>query len=163
MRYLPSAQPADLAELRLLLELRAVRRLASRGLADDELRFARKLADVTLRMARSGDCAGYLRAGAAFHLYLLELTCDPALSQLAPVLAAGDGLGAETAEQAADLMARGAREHRELVPMLADGMASAADHLIRLHHARLPGRPVSAARRGDPGLTSHERAPWATG
>jgi DNA-binding GntR family transcriptional regulator len=133
MRQLPAALPADLRELRVLVELPAVRSLASRGLSDDERALAAKLADATLRAARRGDVPGYLRADMAFHLGLLELTADPALSEVAPVLVAGDGRCAARARLAGDLMAREAREHRELVGMLTDGLVSAADHLLRRH------------------------------
>jgi DNA-binding GntR family transcriptional regulator len=151
MRHLPATLPADLSELRLLVELPAVRRLASRGLSDDELAHARKLADATLRTARSRDVPGYLRADMGFHLGLLELTADRALSEVAAVLVAGDGRRPARAEQLGDLMAREAREHRELVRMLADGMVSAADHLLRRHLSRLADGRAAAARLAEPG------------
>jgi DNA-binding GntR family transcriptional regulator len=156
MRYLPSTQPADPAELRLLLELHALRMLASRGLSDDEFAHMRKLADATLRTACSGDVPGYLQADSSFHLYLLELTAHPALSEVAPVLVAGDCLRAERAGQSIEQMAREAREHRELVFMLADGMVSAADHLIRLHLSLLADSRAAAARLAEPGQSAAE-------
>jgi DNA-binding GntR family transcriptional regulator len=159
MRHLP----ADLAELRLLVELPALRRLAGRGLSDAELALARKLANATLRTARSGDAPGHLRADRAFHLGLLELAADPALSELAPVLVAGDGRRAARAEQPRDLMARDAREHRELVRLLADGMVSAADHLLRLHLWRLADGRAAGARLAEPEPIRGGSMTWATG
>jgi DNA-binding GntR family transcriptional regulator len=138
MRYFPATRPADLAELRLLIELPALRRLADRGLADEELGLARTLAASTMRAARNGDVLGYLRADMVFHLYLLELAGDPVLSDLARLLLAPDRVCASNAEQSELLMAREALEHAELVGMFADGMVSAADHLLRLHLYRLP-------------------------
>lgn len=63
-RVRPSAanQPRDLTELRLLVELPALRRLADRGLSDQELAVIRELADATMRSARNGDVPGYLYA-----------------------------------------------------------------------------------------------------
>jgi DNA-binding GntR family transcriptional regulator len=149
MRHFPAALPADLTELRVLVELAAVRRLARRGLSDDEAALAAKLAGATVRTARSGNLPGYLRADVAFHLGLLELTADPVLWEVAPVLVAGDGPGPARAELPRDLMAREAREHRELVRMLADGMVSAADHLLRRHLSRLTdGRAADARPAG---------------
>jgi DNA-binding GntR family transcriptional regulator len=134
--HLLATLPADLAELRVLVELSAVRKLASRGLSDQEHALVRKLADATLRAARNGDVPGYVRADVVFHLGLLELTADPALSEVAPVLLAAGRVGASTADLPGYLLRREAREHRELVGMIADGMVSAVDHLLRLHLSR---------------------------
>jgi DNA-binding GntR family transcriptional regulator len=150
-------QPRDLAELRLLVELPALRKLADRGLSDQELAVIRKLADATVRSARSGDVRGYLRADMLFHLYLLELTDDPALSEVARLLLAPGSVPAPRIEESGHLMAAGAREHCELVNMLADDLVNAADDLLRHHVSRLwvdrpapaggsPGRNLSAVR-----------------
>jgi DNA-binding GntR family transcriptional regulator len=163
-RHRPAALlPGDLTELRLLVELPAVRRLASRGLSDDELALAQKLADATMRTARNGDTGGYLRADRAFHLCLLEMTADPALSQVAPVLVAGDDRCAARAEQPRELMAREAREHRELVRMVADGMVVAADHLLRLHLSRLAYGGAAAGCLAEPEPIGGGSRTWATG
>jgi DNA-binding GntR family transcriptional regulator len=149
--------PQALTELRLLLELPALRKLADRGLSDQELAVARNLASATMRSARSGDVLGYRQADTVFHLYLLELTDDPALSEVARVLLARGPMHATRAEESGLLMATGAREHYELVNMLTDDMVSAADDLLRHHVSRLwvgwpapargsPGRDPSAAR-----------------
>jgi DNA-binding GntR family transcriptional regulator len=148
IRYFPATQPADLAELRLLIELPALRRLADRGLYDEELGLARKLANTSMRAAHSRDVLGYQRADMAFHLYLLELAGDPALSGLARLLLAPDRMCASGARDSELLLAREAREHAELVGMCADGMVSAADHLLRLHLSRRLGW-TAVARLGD--------------
>jgi DNA-binding GntR family transcriptional regulator len=150
MRYLPAIQPADLAELRLLIELPALRRLADRGLSDHELGLATKLADRTMRAARNGDVLDYLRADMVFHLSLLELTGDPALSDLARLLLAPARMGASSAGEPELLMAREAREHAELVSMFRDGMVSAADQLLRLHLARLRVGSTASVRLAEP-------------
>ena len=130
-------QPRDLTELRLLVELPALRRLADRGLSDQELAVVRELADATIRSARDGDVPGYLRADMIFHLYLLELTGDRARCEVARVLLAPGPAPAPPAAQSGHLMAVAAREHRELVSMLTDDMVSAADDLLR-HHVTRP-------------------------
>jgi DNA-binding GntR family transcriptional regulator len=145
VRYLAAAPRGDLAELRLLIELPALRRLADRGLSDQELTLVKGLADATMRAARSRDVPGYLLADMVFHLCLLDLTGDPALSDVARLLLAPDRLGPSHPERSDSLMAREAREHGELVEMFADGMVSAADQLMRQHLSRLrAGRPVPA-------------------
>ena len=142
-------QPRDLAELRLLLELPALRTLADRGLSDLELAVVRKLADATVRSACSGDVLGYLQADMVFHLYLLELTGDPVLSEVARLLLAPSPAHAPRIEESGHLMAAGAREHCELVNMLTDDMLSAADDLLRQHVSRpWLGRPSPARLAG---------------
>jgi DNA-binding GntR family transcriptional regulator len=139
-------QPRDLTDLRLLVELPALRKLADRGLSDQEPTVIRKLADATMRSARSGDVLGYLRADMVFHLYLLELTGDPALSEVARLLLAPGPMPAPRIEESGHLMIAGALEHCELVNMLADEMVNAADDLLRHHVSRLwPGQPARLA------------------
>jgi DNA-binding GntR family transcriptional regulator len=112
----------------------------------------RRLAEATLRAGRSGDVPGYLRADIAFHRCLLELTSDPAHSEVARVLLTPDRA---RARQMSDyLMAREAREHSELVSLLACGLVSLADHLLRHHLARLAGSRPASARLAKPDSVS---------
>jgi DNA-binding GntR family transcriptional regulator len=150
VRYCAAADAGDLAELRLLVQLPALRRLADRGLSDQELALVRKLADATVRAARSGDVLGYLRADMVFHLRLLELTDDPAVPGIARLLLAPDRVSAQSAD-AGPLLEREAREHHELIGMFADGMVSAADNLLRLHLSRQLGARPEPAHLAHPG------------
>ncbi len=140
------SQREDLAELRLLLELSAVRRLADRGLSDRELALVNQLADATIRAARSRDVEGYLQAEMIFHRCLLELTGDPALSDIAQLLLASGPGRSPRGDESIRLMAREAHEHRELASMLADGRVSSADHLLRTHLSRLPASGQAVGR-----------------
>ena len=157
VRCLAGTQPEDIAELRLLLELPALRKLADRGLSDQELELVRKLASATMRAARSGDVLSYLQADIAFHRCLLELTGDPALSDIARLMLAQDRVCPPDGEGSEQIMARDATEHGELVGMLGDGMVSDADHLVRLHLARPSAsrptspRPAEQGFNGDAG------------
>jgi DNA-binding GntR family transcriptional regulator len=108
---------AELTELRLLTELSALRRLADRGLSGEELARVRRLAD----------------AASAFHVCLLELADDPAVTEIGTYLLAADRPCAPAGT------VRAAREHRELAAMVADGMVSAADHLLRRHLLAIGG------------------------
>jgi DNA-binding GntR family transcriptional regulator len=141
-----AAQSQNLTELRLLVELHALRKLAGRGLSDSELAVSRKLADATMRPARSGDVLGYLHADMVFHLYLWELTGDPAVSEVARLLLAPDPRHAPRVAESRHLMTAGAREHRALVNLLADDLAGAADDLLR-HHISRPWAGQSAPAR----------------
>ena len=152
VRCLAGTQPEDIAELRLLLELPALRKLADRGLSDQELELVRKLARATMRAARSGDVLSYLQADIAFHRCLLELTGDPALSDIARLMLAQDRVCAPDGEGSEQIMARDASEHGELVGMLGDGMVSAADHLVRLHLARPSASRPTSPLPAEPGF-----------
>jgi DNA-binding GntR family transcriptional regulator len=128
----------DRAELRRLIELSALRRLADRGLSDQEYLVAKKLADATVRSARGGDVLGFHRADLMFHRSLLELIEDPALSEIAAALLVPAEAEAETETETTtetDLL-REAHEHAELIAMVADGRIGAADSLLRLHLSR---------------------------
>jgi DNA-binding GntR family transcriptional regulator len=133
VRCSAAAQPRHLTELRLLVELPALRKLADRGLSDHELAVVTRLADATMRSARDGDVLGYLRADMVFHLYLLELTGNPALSEVARLLLAPGAVPVPCADESGRLMTDGAREHGELVNLLTYEMVSAADDLLRRH------------------------------
>ena len=133
-------EPADLTELRLLVELPALCRLAERGLRDEELAVITRLADATMRPALRGDVVGYLQADADFHLGLLKLTGDSVLPEIGRHLLA-EGGGPGTGESG-EFMRTGASEHGELVTMIAGDLGSVADDLLRQHISR----PDSAQR-----------------
>jgi DNA-binding GntR family transcriptional regulator len=151
-----AAQPRGPAELRLLLELRALRRLAERGFSAEELAMSRQLASATMRPALRGDAAGYRQAERIFHLYLFELTADCAASEVARLLLSLDVGRGPAGQELGRRMVAGASEHREIVDLLADHMVSAAGDLLRHHVVQhwavrpgpvdaLPGRNPSAA------------------
>jgi DNA-binding GntR family transcriptional regulator len=149
LRRSAATEPRDLTELRLLVELPALRKLADRGLSDQELAVVRKLAGATVRRARSGDVLGYLRADMVFHVYLLELTGDPAVSEVGRLLLAPRPAHAARVAESSQLVAA-AREHGELADLLANDRVSAADDLLR-HHLSQPQASRSAATGGWPG------------
>lgn len=156
VRCSAAARPRDMTELRLLLELSALRKLADRGLSDSELAVVRKLADATMRSARSGDVLGYLHADMVFHLYLVELTGDPARSEVARLLLAPESGPAPRVAESGHPMVAEAREHHELVNMLADDRVSTANDLLRHHVSRpwvgrRPPAPVLAGPESVPG------------
>jgi DNA-binding GntR family transcriptional regulator len=132
--------PRAVAELRTLIELPALRKLADRGLTGEELATSRRLACATVRSARRGDLPGYLEADAAFHLYLLGLTSNPVLGEVARLLLGIRAAHRRTGGGRAQRLETGAVEHGEIVALLADDMVSAASEMLRHHVAfGLPG------------------------
>jgi DNA-binding GntR family transcriptional regulator len=127
-------QPHDAAELRTLIEVAALRRLADRGLTDEELATSRRLARATVRSARGGDLPGYLEADAAFHLYLLGLTSNPVQAEVARLLL-GNRAGHRPGGERAQRMETGAGEHGEILALLADDRVGAASEMLRQHVA----------------------------
>jgi len=126
----------NLTDLLLLVELTAVRRLADRGLSDQELAAITGQADATVRSVRTADFPGYLRADTTFHIHLAELTNDPALAGVARILLVPNPDRSARVERHRHHMAVAAREHRELVGMLADVRVSAVSDLLRRHIVR---------------------------
>jgi hypothetical protein len=139
----------DPAELRLLIELSAIRRLADLGLSDEELAVGRQLARATMRAARAADASGFRQTDVAFHLYLLGLTgerdrCEVARDLLAHGVEEDRLTGSELRES---MMAR-ASEHGQILRLLADDMAGPAAELLRTHVARDSGMRDSGKRAG---------------
>jgi DNA-binding GntR family transcriptional regulator len=155
----PATQPEGVTDLRLLVELSALRKLAERGLSDDELSTARALADATMRSARSGDVFGYLRADMAFHLCLVDLASDADLSEAARLVLAAAAGHVQRVRESGQLTAAGARQHRELIDRLADDRVRAAEDLLR-NHICAPPAARSAFFRGS--LGQDPLAPRAT-
>jgi DNA-binding GntR family transcriptional regulator len=63
----------DILEVRLLLEVPTVRRLAERGVREADLAALLALADETVRTAEEPDIVGHVAADLQFHLALLDL------------------------------------------------------------------------------------------
>jgi DNA-binding GntR family transcriptional regulator len=135
-----SQQPHHVAELWTLIEVTALRKLADRGMTDEELATSRRLARATVRPARGGDLPGYLEADAAFHLHLLGLTSSPVQAAVARLLLGSLAAHRSGEGEGAQRMEIGAGEHGEILVLLADDRVSAASEIARQHvAASLPG------------------------
>jgi DNA-binding GntR family transcriptional regulator len=128
-----ATQPEGVTDLRLLVELSALRKLAERGFSRRQLSAVRALAESAMRSARSDDVLGYLQADLAFHQYLVDLAGDAELSAVARLVLAASPVHAQRAHESGQVMAASAREHRDLVNKLADEMVGAAEDLLRHH------------------------------
>ncbi|MEU9120880.1 GntR family transcriptional regulator [Streptomyces sp. NPDC048506] len=129
---------AELAEVRTMLEVPAIVRLA-RALPPERWQELRPLADAGVAAAAGGDRVGYAEADRAFHHALLSFTGNRRLTETACDLlhraqwAAAGGSRLRTAELLAD-----ASEHTALLDALIAQEHTVAERIAREH--------VSAAR-----------------
>ncbi|GAA0496116.1 GntR family transcriptional regulator [Streptomyces olivaceiscleroticus] len=130
---------AELAEVRAMLEIPAVLRLA-RALPPERWEELRPSAAATVTAAGHGDCVAYAEADRAFHRALLALTGNRQLTLVADDLhrRAGRPCGGATAG-VADLLADAA-DHMALLDALAAQDPALAERILRDHltSARLP-------------------------
>ncbi|MGW2631703.1 GntR family transcriptional regulator [Streptomyces chattanoogensis] len=123
---------AELAEVRAMLEIPAIIRLA-RALAPERWEELRPLADAGLAAAAHGDRVGYAEADRAFHHALISLTGNRRLTQVADDLLRGTQWPAGGSRlRTADLLAD-ASEHTALLDALTAGECTVAERIAREH------------------------------
>ncbi|KRV51327.1 GntR family transcriptional regulator [Wenjunlia vitaminophila] len=120
---------AELAEVRALLEVPVVLRLA-RSVPPERWAGLRPLADATVEAAASGDRAAYADADRRFHGALLALSGNGQLVAVASDLHRRSRLP----DRAADLVAD-ATEHAVLLEALVAGELQTVEALVREHFA----------------------------
>ncbi|MBS3180643.1 GntR family transcriptional regulator [Leucobacter manosquensis] len=133
----------DLAQIRLLLEPPAMRLIAGR-VPEADLPKLRSLADACLEATDRGDLEEYLRFDREFHALVLSYTGNAQLVELATSLRRRTrlyGIGTLSRE---GRLADSAREHHELIDLLATGDGAGAERVLARHVA-------------------HARTLWATG
>ncbi|MEU6119096.1 GntR family transcriptional regulator [Streptomyces sp. NPDC047117] len=123
---------AELAEVRSMLEVPAVLRLA-RALPPERWEELRPAAAATVTAAGHGDCVAYAEADRAFHRALLDLTGNRQLTLVADDLHRRTGwpCGGATAG-VADLLADAA-DHMALLDALAAQDPALAERILRDH------------------------------
>jgi DNA-binding GntR family transcriptional regulator len=131
------AELRDMIELRILIEIPAVRKVTYQGVSDAQLSQLRRAAQATQVPARRGDILGYINADMSFHLHLLDLAGNTQLTELVRILRSRSRLHGLREEDGIPFMTANADEHLELVSMIADGRSSDVDDLLRLHLSRI--------------------------
>ena len=131
------AELRDMIELRLLIEIPAVRRVADDGVSDQELAVLRHLAEVTKGPAQRGDVLEYINADMAFHLHLLGLAGNGQLVEVVRILRSRSRLHGLRDADCGRFMAENADEHAQLVSLVADGRTNDVDDLLRRHITRI--------------------------
>lgn len=135
------AELDDMAEVRLLIEVPTVARIAQRfepswvGVVER----LRRVADEIVACAETGDLIGYVEADRRFHLGLLELAGNEQLVKVVGDLRARSRLYGLKELHASGALARSAAEHHTLLGLVAGGDADAAADLMRGHIGHVRG------------------------
>lgn len=134
----------DIVEIRRLLEVPAVRRLAGTVPAVD-LAELRELAAATVEAARSGDLSRYLALDKDFHLSLLERAGNARLTAIVSRLRDETRLYGLGRLAGTDTLVATTHEHGRLLDALQDGDGELAGQILTEHldHVRgvWAGRP----------------------
>jgi DNA-binding GntR family transcriptional regulator len=130
---LTEADLAEIYEMRLLLEVPAVARLARRGLPGDRAARLTGLADTIERTARSRDLAGNLAADRDFHLSLLAARGNGRLVDAVARLRDQTRLRNLRTINADGRLVASAEEHRPLLAAIVRHDEHAAGRLMRQH------------------------------
>ncbi|MCD0481317.1 GntR family transcriptional regulator [Streptacidiphilus sp. ASG 303] len=137
---------AEFAEVRALVEVPTAG-LVARTATPAQLGALRPPAEEAVAAAERGDAAGCREASRRFHAALLGLSGNRRLVEVAADL--GRRSSPPGAPGPEDLAAA-ARDHLDLLDLLAAGDAAGAERCMRRHLDRLRGAGLPAPRRGRP-------------
>lgn len=127
---------ADLAELRYLLEVPTIGKIAKSATRDD-LEKLKPLTEQLRRTAQAGDVVSYVQLDRQFHLELLALAGNRFLVESVGELRNRERLALLREWSRANELMRNAQEHIQLLDLLVAGNAKRAETLIRNHIGRL--------------------------
>lgn len=127
----------ELLELRLLIEVPTVRRLAEIGIGSQQRDDLRPLALATLRAARRSRLTEHVAADLEFHLALLALASNEALVDIVRTLRSRSRLYRLNSSENQESLMVSAHEHLELVELMHQQRAVDAEALIRQHVLRV--------------------------
>jgi DNA-binding GntR family transcriptional regulator len=129
----------ELSELRALIEVPTVRRIASAGVPGPVIEALRPLAAEIEAAAARGDLIAHVTADTEFHLTLLSLAGNGHLVETVRSLRARSRIyGLRSLADRAALVPS-AHEHAELLDLLATGDADGAEELMRRHIGHVRG------------------------
>lgn len=131
------AELREMIEIRLLLEVPAVRRVTERGLSDADLDHLRSLADRTIEAARSGDVLRYINADMDLHLELVRFAGNDQTVAVVKVLRLRSRLHGLLDDDLRRFMVDSALEHAKLLVLVGDGSTAAAGDLLARHISRV--------------------------
>jgi DNA-binding GntR family transcriptional regulator len=129
----------DLSELRGMIEVPTVRRIAAAGVDPTVLAELRPLAAEIEDAAARQDLIAHVAADMQFHLRLLGLAGNPHLVEAVRLLRAQSRIyGLRGLAERGELVAS-AHEHTELLELVAAGDAAGAERLMRRHVGHVRG------------------------
>jgi DNA-binding GntR family transcriptional regulator len=131
----------DMAEVRLLIEVPTVARIAERFQSEwaGDIDRLRRTADEIVHCAEAGDLIGYVEADRRFHLGLLALAGNAHLVKVVGDLRSRSRLYGLTEMRASGALARSAAEHHALLDLVVAGDADGAADLMRRHIGHVRG------------------------
>jgi DNA-binding GntR family transcriptional regulator len=129
----------DLSDLRAMIEVPTVRRIAAAGVDPTVLEELRPLAAEIEDAAARQDLIAHVAADMEFHLRLLALAGNPHLVETVRSLRAQSRIyGLRGLAERGELVAS-AHEHTELLELVAAGEAAGAERLMRRHVGHVRG------------------------
>ena len=136
----PSDEELDeLAELRMLLEVPTVRRLAETGVASEALAELRQLAQGIEKAAADNDLIAHLTIDLDYHCKLLALAGNKQLVEIVRSLKARSRItGLRNLADTGQLVPS-AHEHTQILDMIAAGDADGAERVMRNHIGHVRG------------------------
>ena len=129
----------ELSELRALIEVPTVRRIAEAGVAPTVLDELRPLATEIETAAARGDLIAHVAADMEFHLRLLGLAGNCHLVETVRSLRARSRIYGLRSLADRDALVPSAHEHAELLDLLSTGDADGAEQLMHRHIAHIRG------------------------
>ncbi|MFL6122475.1 GntR family transcriptional regulator [Actinophytocola sp.] len=129
----------ELSELRALVEVPTVRRIAEAGVPRPVIEELRPLAAEIEAAAARGDLIAHVTADMEFHLTLLALAGNQHLVETVRSLRARSRVYGLRSLADRDALVPSAHEHAELLDLLAAGDADGAEDLMRRHIGHVRG------------------------
>jgi DNA-binding GntR family transcriptional regulator len=130
----PSDEELDqIFEVRVLLEVPAVTKIAATGVPAPALDELDKLADESVRCAESLDFSGHVAAATEFHLTLLAQARNAPLLDIVRALRAKSRLCGLVSPEQAEWLVASSREHGRLVTLLRARDVVGAQDLMARH------------------------------
>jgi DNA-binding GntR family transcriptional regulator len=136
---LADAELDELTQLRLLIEVPSVRRIATRGLEPAEYDELRALADEIERSAEESDLIAHNKADLEFHTRLLAVLGNRALVDTVRSLRMRSRLYGQSLLAEAGTLTPSAHEHAELLDLVVAHDARSAARLMRNHIRHVRG------------------------
>ncbi|WP_249416458.1 GntR family transcriptional regulator [Streptomyces sp. TS71-3] len=137
--HLSAAELDQITELRLLIEVPVIRRIAETGVAPEHIATLRPLAEAIDDAARRRDLIAHVTIDMEFHLTLLGLGGNPRLVEIVRSLRTSSRIYGLRTLAEGSLLFDSSHEHVELLDAIEAGDADAAEDLARRHVGHVRG------------------------